>query len=272
MCIIIYYRLDWQTRGRRAMETEKNWNYADKISFTRTLEEIRLQISRLFTSWSISRNARVYTISGKEAVFDYVMQDMTYPSHIITVKVIDGDCESMDPFIDFIMDSMDAIAWRYLIIVPDEMDRNMLEFCEGHGAIVYSIKQLVKISEMGKTRTSLNSGKCRVFPPSVMNDTLHAESITPEVKNTLANIMKAGRKRRDRSEIIEDILYWAGQYDGIILTRLVYKTNLNHKILRPILEEMCREAILRCSTGEDGRKYYRITSRGTSYLKGKSGI
>lgn len=254
------------------METEKSWNYGDKSSFTQTLEEIRLQISRLFTNWSISRNARVFTISGKQAAFDYVMQDLTYPSHIITVKVIEEDCGSMDPFIDFIMDSMDAIAWRYLIIVPDEMDRNIMEFCESHGAIVYSIKQLAKISEMGKIRTSINNGKCRVFPPSLINENAHTDNITPEVKNTLANIMKTGKKRRERSEIIEDILYWSGQYDGILLTRLVYKTNLNHKILRPILEEMCRKAILDCSIGEDGRKYYRISSRGTNYLNRKSDI
>ena len=254
------------------MENEKSWNYGGASSFNEILEEMELQISRLFTNWSIRKNARVFTISGKEAVFDYVMQDLTFPSHIITIKVMEGACNSMDPFIDFILDSMDAIAWRYLIIVPDEIDKNVVEFCEGYGAIVYSVKQLVKISEMGKIRASIKNGNCRAFPPSVIDEAPNDDLVQPDVKNTLANIMKMGRKRRDRSEIIEDILYWSGQYDGILLTRLVYKTNLNHKILRPILEEMCRKNILHCSFGEDGRKYYRITKRGLNYLNRKSGI
>jgi len=110
----------------------------------------------------------------------------------------------------------------------------------------------------------------RSFKSGVIDETRNDDLVQPDVKNILANIMKMGRKRRDRSEIIEDILYWSGQYDGILITRLVYKTNLNHKILRPILEEMCRKNILYCSIGEDGRKYYRIKTRGLNYLNRKS--
>ncbi|MHB8359927.1 MAG: winged helix-turn-helix domain-containing protein [Thermoplasmataceae archaeon] len=253
------------------METEKNWNTDHADSFIQALEEIRWEVSKLLANWSISRNARVFTISGKQAKFDYVMQNLRYPSHIVTVKALDESDYSVDPLLDFIMDSLDAVAWRYLIITHENMERDKLEFCENHGAIVYSLSQLMKIIQIRKMKNSAFTGKFESFPQSVIPDSLSGTLGSSEIKNTLANIMKAGRKRRDRSEIIDDILYWSNQYDGILITRLVYKTNLNHKILHPILEEMCRKNVIQCNNGDDGRKYYRITESGLKYLNGRSG-
>ena len=250
------------------METEKKLNAGGTGDFIRNLDELILEFSKLFNNWSITRNARVVTISGNEAKFDYVMQDLNNTSRIITVKVLYERVYGIDLLLGFIMNSIDAVAWRYLIITPEEMDREKLELCEDHGAIVYTMSQLIKIWRIGKLKTSLSGGKLRSLPSNLIPDNPPGTSVSSNIKNTLANIMKTGRKRRDRSEIIEDILYWSNQYDGILITRLVYKTNLNHKLLRPIVEELCSKNILKCNEGDDGRKYYRLTELGLKYLYG----
>lgn len=253
------------------METEEKWNSDEINDFMKILDEISLEVSRLCNKWSVIRNARVLTISGKDARFDYVMRNLQNPNHIITVKAFDKSIDCIDTLLKFIIDSLDAVAWRYLIITKDPMNKNTLELCEDQGAIIYSMSELTKILKIVKMKNSLNTAEFQGLQSNLFRSSVSETSISSEINHALANIIKTGRKRRDRSEIIENIFYWLSQYDGMLITSLVYKTNLNHKILSPILEEMCRKNLIECNKGNDGRNYYKITEMGLKCLDGIQG-
>lgn len=71
------------------------------------------------------------------------------------------------------------------------------------------------------------------------------------------------RKRRDRIQIIEDILTAAEDPRGALKTHLVYRANLNFMRLEQYLTYLLENELLEVS-GEDDRYY--LTSKGRNFI------
>lgn len=74
-------------------------------------------------------------------------------------------------------------------------------------------------------------------------------------------------KKRDRLEIIHDILYAIREHRGIVRpTHILYKSNLSHMMLTDYLAELQEKGFLVESTDKDKKKSYVLTDKGFKYL------
>jgi len=71
------------------------------------------------------------------------------------------------------------------------------------------------------------------------------------------------RKRRDRIQIIEDILSAAEDPRGALKTHLVYRANLNFMRLEQYLTYLLENELLEISAEDD--RYY-LTSKGRNFI------
>lgn len=75
-------------------------------------------------------------------------------------------------------------------------------------------------------------------------------------------------KRRDRLEIIHDILLVVRDYRGVVRpTHIIYKSNLSHPMLQEYLVELITKGFMVESTDKKGKKTYKLTDKGLNYLK-----
>ncbi|MBW2983051.1 hypothetical protein KY327_01995 [Candidatus Woesearchaeota archaeon] len=78
-------------------------------------------------------------------------------------------------------------------------------------------------------------------------------------------------KKRERLEIVKDILAAVRDKDGIGSTRLLYASNLSPQMHRDYLQELLRKQLLH-EEQHKGKKKYRITEKGLKYLQRYEGF
>lgn len=75
-------------------------------------------------------------------------------------------------------------------------------------------------------------------------------------------------KKRDKLEIIQDILLSVKEKDGKIRrTNIMYKSNLSFHSLQEYLEELVKKNFIREIKGSRGVKTFEITDRGLNFLQ-----
>ncbi|MBN2142024.1 hypothetical protein JW711_01720 [Candidatus Woesearchaeota archaeon] len=75
-------------------------------------------------------------------------------------------------------------------------------------------------------------------------------------------------KKRDRLEIIHDILYVVREKkDKALQTHILYKSNLSHQMLTEYLSELLTKGFMIEMTDKKGKKHYELTDKGYNYLK-----
>lgn len=80
-------------------------------------------------------------------------------------------------------------------------------------------------------------------------------------------------KKRDRLEIIHDILRVIQDHKGVVRpTHILYKSNLSHPMLTEYVEELKTKGFVIESTDKGGKKSYELTQKGFNYLRDYSVI
>jgi predicted transcriptional regulator len=75
------------------------------------------------------------------------------------------------------------------------------------------------------------------------------------------------RKKRDRLEIIHDILHVIRKKgSGIKPTHILYKSNLSHQMLTDYLSELIEKDFIIENTNKKEKKFYTLTDKGYNYL------
>ena len=74
-------------------------------------------------------------------------------------------------------------------------------------------------------------------------------------------------ERRNRMEIINDMLIAIQQKERIKPTHLMYKSNLSHKLLKSYLEELIEKEFVKEEVTKNNYKYFFITDKGHEFLQ-----
>jgi predicted transcriptional regulator len=74
-------------------------------------------------------------------------------------------------------------------------------------------------------------------------------------------------ERRNRMEIINDMLIAIQQKQRIKPTHLMYKSNLSHKLLKNYLDELIDKEFVKEETTKNDYKYLIITDKGHEFLQ-----
>jgi predicted transcriptional regulator len=74
-------------------------------------------------------------------------------------------------------------------------------------------------------------------------------------------------KRRERSEIIHDILLAIREKGVAKPTHILYKSNLSSKMLAEYLDELLEKEFIEERSDKKGKKSYLLIERGFNYLK-----
>jgi predicted transcriptional regulator len=73
-------------------------------------------------------------------------------------------------------------------------------------------------------------------------------------------------KKRERTEIIHDILQVIRDKKSVKPTHILYKSNLSHQMLSEYLSELMAKEFVLEKKDKDGRKTYELTDKGHNYL------
>ncbi len=80
-------------------------------------------------------------------------------------------------------------------------------------------------------------------------------------------------KRRDRLEIIHDILHVIREKgDRIRPTHILYKSNLSHQMLTEYMGDLLSKGFIIERIGKKGHKTYQLTKKGYNYLEDYSSL
>jgi predicted transcriptional regulator len=79
-------------------------------------------------------------------------------------------------------------------------------------------------------------------------------------------------KRRDRLEIIHDILKTIQDRKKVKPTHILYKSNLSHQMLTEYLTELISKGFIMEERDKKGRKTYSLAEKGFKYLADYSRI
>lgn len=74
-------------------------------------------------------------------------------------------------------------------------------------------------------------------------------------------------KKRTRLEVTRDLLEVLKRNRKVKITHLVYKSNLSNNSIKPYLKNLIENNMIELSHDGDGRKLFRITSRGIEFLQ-----
>ncbi len=74
-------------------------------------------------------------------------------------------------------------------------------------------------------------------------------------------------KKRDRLEIIHDILYSIREKAGVVKqTHILYKSNLSHQMLVEYVGELIDKSFIVEKEDKKGKNHYELTDKGHNYL------
>ena len=74
-------------------------------------------------------------------------------------------------------------------------------------------------------------------------------------------------KKRDRLEIIHDILFSIREKTGLVRqTHILYKSNLSHQMLVEYVGDLIDKKFIVEKTDKKGKKYFELTDKGYNYL------
>jgi predicted transcriptional regulator len=73
-------------------------------------------------------------------------------------------------------------------------------------------------------------------------------------------------KKRERTEIINDILRVIREKRSIKPTHILYKSNHSHKMLSEYLSELIMKELVAEKMDKEGKKTYELTDKGHKYL------
>lgn len=74
-------------------------------------------------------------------------------------------------------------------------------------------------------------------------------------------------KKRDRLQIIHDILKVISNKNGCRPTHILYKSNLSHKMLSEYLSELMEKKFISSKVDKKGKVTYYIEDKGYKYLQ-----
>ncbi len=74
-------------------------------------------------------------------------------------------------------------------------------------------------------------------------------------------------KKRDRLEIIYDILHAIREKKDVKPTHILYKSNLSHQMLTEYMQELIAKGFIVENTDKHGKRTYSLTDKAYNYLK-----
>ena len=74
-------------------------------------------------------------------------------------------------------------------------------------------------------------------------------------------------KKRERMEVIRDILLAVRESREIKPTRLLYASNLSHQMFKEYVDELIKKGFLSLKSDEDDRKTIFLTKKGNDFLE-----
>lgn len=74
-------------------------------------------------------------------------------------------------------------------------------------------------------------------------------------------------KKRERLEVIKDILESIREGRNIKPTRLLYASNLSPQMFKDYVNELLTKGFIRLESYEDGRKTFSLTKKGNQFLE-----
>ena len=74
-------------------------------------------------------------------------------------------------------------------------------------------------------------------------------------------------KKRERLEVIKDILKSIREKRNIKPTRLIYASNLSPKMFKEYVDELMGKQFLKEEIDKDGKKTFSLTSKGQEFLE-----
>ena len=74
-------------------------------------------------------------------------------------------------------------------------------------------------------------------------------------------------KKRERLEVIKDILNAVREKKNIKPTRLLYASNLSPQMFKEYINELIRKGFIKLEVGEKEKKSFSITKKGNDFLE-----
>ena len=74
-------------------------------------------------------------------------------------------------------------------------------------------------------------------------------------------------KKRERLDIIKDILYSIRDNRNIKPTRLLYSSNLSPQIFKDYINELLGKGFIKIESYEDGKKTFSLSRKGMDFLQ-----
>lgn len=74
-------------------------------------------------------------------------------------------------------------------------------------------------------------------------------------------------KKRERLEVIRDIILAVRDNRNIKPTRLLYASNLSPQMFKEYVDELIKKGLIKLETDKEDKKYFVITSKGYEFLE-----
>ncbi|MDP2628454.1 MAG: winged helix-turn-helix domain-containing protein [Nanoarchaeota archaeon] len=74
-------------------------------------------------------------------------------------------------------------------------------------------------------------------------------------------------KKRERLEVIKDILKAVRENRNIKPTRLLYSSNLSPQMFKDYVNELLKKEFIKMNEDEEGKKTFSITTKGHEFLQ-----
>lgn len=234
--------------------SSKNWS-VNGFGSINSIVTLLAKLGITEKDWKIEFNSVARGNSGLEHKFDILLNSMSGNGERIVCMVLGhGISERSTRMSTFYAHSMDVSASRIILFTaePPSMEEKMLS--TSLGVEVYEFSDIrLDSDKKDNHETGINQTEVIVAPT--------------QVRRQKATTGKSRKRYRDRTQIIHEILNSTSSEDGATITKIIFRCNLNYNSARNIIEDMLRKELIALRKGEDERKTYRITKRGSNLLE-----
>lgn len=216
--------------------------------------------------WNLKQN---YTVRGNDKAahrFDYVLISNKNERDMIPIDILKGSkTNRMDQIVILYLRAKNlSLQKRYVIssinVTPYE------NFLSGIFSVPI-VKSIVLIDDSGVLRISPDGLTEVDSSPIRENRAIRSGDSYPEPMNGQDEKKDGlGRRRRDHTRIIHDILTLAKSNGEIGITKIIYRCNLNYRSALRAVTELLESKLLEIGQSSGVKQKYQITSEGLLLL------
>lgn len=197
------------------------------------------------SEWALDIGSVIEDKEGGINSFDYVIRDRNSGRFFVAMRLKSADTERLEEISLLSIQSKNVSASKCYVISKKDFTKKE--------------KSLAEILLIERVKSIYYDGKEMI----VIEDADFKKGYEYSKAKKKESIKK---HRRDKSKIMIDILSLTRQEEGVGITKIIYKCNLNYKAAMLFLDEMKQKNLIELSENESKQKRYTITGEGSRTL------